>query len=421
MIQSQSQAAVESPQGRPNYKWELLALLWVANFLNQGDRQIFNAVLPLIKSGLGATDVQMGLVASIFSLAFGLMIPIAGWLGDGHSRKWIVCGSLLVFSAGTLCTGLATGLISLIVFRSIATGVGESFYTPSALSLIGEHHHKTRGFALSLNQTAQYVGIVLSSWLAAWIGAHYGWRATFLVFGSMGLLLVIALALRVRDSRPAQSAASGEAPRVGEILGVVKRKPTVILLTVAFSLLVFGHIGFVTWMPTLIFEKFSVSLTEAAFHSVFLHFLFAFVGVLVGGWVSDKWAVRTPKARIAICAFGLFGCAPFVYMLGVSDSLLVVNLALGAFGFFRGLYDSNQFASLYEVVPARYRSSLTGFMIALAYGVGAAAPVCLGWVKERASLSAGMMFLAPVFFLGGLVLVLTAVTCFNRDRVEQQD
>jgi MFS family permease len=409
------------PAHGPHYKWELLAWLWFANFLNQGDRQIYNAVLPQIKADLGATDVQMGLVASLFGLAYGLMIPMAGWLGDSRSRKWIVCTSLLVFSVGTLCTGLASGLVALVIFRSVATGIGESFYTPSALTLIDEQHQKTRSLALSINQTALYVGIVTSSWLAAWICNAFGWRATFMTFGGFGLILCCILAIRLRDV-PRFSASSGaraDAPRIREMLDAIWTRPTILLLTVAFACLVFGCAGFATWMPTLLYEKYSLSLVRAAFHSVFLHYLLAFFGVMAGGWLADRLVARSTRIRLHIGVLGLFGCVPFVYAIGSTSDWLMVNVAMGAFGFFRGLYDSVLFASLYDVVPARYRSSVTGFMIACAYIVGAAAPLCLGLVKQCADLSVGMMLLAPVFLLGGVTLLVATGPRFDRDRVDQ--
>ena len=142
---------------RPNYKWELLLILWVAYFLNQGDRQIYNAVLPLIKADLKVSDVELGMVATAFTLLYGVFVPLAGCLGDFVTKKWIVCLSLLTFSAGTLCTGFSTSILLLILFRSVATGVGEAFYYPAANSLIGQYHHKTRAMAMSIHQTALYV------------------------------------------------------------------------------------------------------------------------------------------------------------------------------------------------------------------------------------------------------------------------
>ena len=184
---------------RPRYKWELLTILWVAYFLNQGDRQIYNAVLPLIKADLRLSDVQLGMVATAFTLLYGAFVPLAGCLGDFRSKKWIVFFSLLTFSVGTLCTGFSGGLLLLIVFRSIATGIGEAFYYPAANSLIGFYHRDTRAQAMSVHQTALYIGVVASSWIAGWIGGAYGWRVAFYTFGLAGVLLAVVVAFRLRN------------------------------------------------------------------------------------------------------------------------------------------------------------------------------------------------------------------------------
>lgn len=101
---------------RITYKWELIIMLWVAYFLNQGDRQIFNVVIPLIKEDLHLTDVQLGFVASVFTIVYGCLVPFGGYMGDFLKRKWIILISILIFSIGTLCTGFSGGLVSLIIY-----------------------------------------------------------------------------------------------------------------------------------------------------------------------------------------------------------------------------------------------------------------------------------------------------------------
>ena len=100
-------------------------MLWVAYFLNQGDRQIFNVVIPLIKEDLHLTDVQLGFVASVFTIVYGCLVPFGGYMGDFLKRKWIILISILIFSIGTLCTGFSGGLVSLIILRGITTGGGK--------------------------------------------------------------------------------------------------------------------------------------------------------------------------------------------------------------------------------------------------------------------------------------------------------
>ena len=113
------------------YKWEVLLLLWMAYLLNQGDRQVFNTVLPAIRDSLNLTDTSIGLIATIFNLAFAVAVPIGGWMGDRFSRKWVTTFSVLFFSVATMFTGLAGSFAMLILLRSIATGGGEALFGPS--------------------------------------------------------------------------------------------------------------------------------------------------------------------------------------------------------------------------------------------------------------------------------------------------
>ncbi|MBC8012283.1 MAG: MFS transporter [Burkholderiales bacterium] len=419
-----SAAPALSAASPSTYKWELLTLLWFAGFLNQGDRQIFNAILPRIRDSLGATDVQMGLVAALFTAFFGVLVPVAGWLGDRVSRKRLVCVSLLVFSAGTLLTGFSGGLISLIIFRSVATGAGESFFTPPALSLIGQHHTTTRSLALSIYQTSQYVGVAVSSWVAAWLAERFGWRTAFYVFGGFGLVLMGVLMLRLKNDQPPVSAtstgtsASASAPHrpASGAFGELLRIPSFLLLTAAFGCMVFTMTGFMTWMPTLLATKFQLSLSAAAFQAVFVHLLFAFVGVLLGGWWTDRRARTRPITRFQLGAVGLVFGAPFVVLLARADTLPLVYVGLAGFGFFRGLYDANIFAALYEVVAVHRRATATGVMVCFAFVTGATAQLILGYLKQTMGLDRALVWLAPSFFVGGLLIAFAAFRFFNRDR-----
>lgn len=408
-----------------SYKWELLVILWVAYFLNQGDRQIYNAVLPLIKADMRVSDVQLGMVATAFTLLYGVFVPLAGCLGDFVTKKWIVCLSLLTFSVGTLCTGLSTGILLLILFRSVATGVGEAFYYPAANSLIGQYHHKTRAQAMAVHQSSLYVGIVASSWIAGWVGETHGWRSTFYTFGSFGLLMAAVVAARLRNehrdadiARPA-SEPVGPPVRLGEVLRSVLRTPTLYFLSLAFGGMVFVGVGYQTWMPTFLYEKFHLSVKDAALNSMLYHYIFAFIGVMVGGRVSDRLAARRPTIRMEMEYLGLLLGAPFIWLMGTSGNVTMVYVALAGFGFFRGLYDSNLFAALFDVIPQRYRSSATGLMLCCAFTVGATSPVLLGYVKERVNLSFGLSALAFVYLLGAALIFIATRVFFAKDYVRE--
>jgi MFS family permease len=402
---------------RPRYKWELLLILWLAYFLNQGDRQIYSAVLPLIKADLKLSDVELGLVATIFTLLFGVLVPLAGYLGDFTAKKWIVCLSLLTFSAGTLLTGFTSGLLTLIVFRSVATGVGETFYYPAANTLIGQYHRETRAQAMAVHQTALYVGIVVSSWAAGWMAELRGWRATFLAFGTGGLLLAAIVAWRLRDERrdPELIQPAKAAGNFREALGPLLRIPTLYLLGLAFGGTVFVGAGWLMWMPTFLYEKFHLPLREAAFFAVLYHHMFAFLGVLAGGRVSDRLAHGRRTIRLEVGCVGLLLGAPFIWLMGACSDLTMVYIALACFGFFRGVYDSNIFAALFDVVPPQLRSSATGLMVCGGFTVGATSPLLLGYIKQHVNLGIGLSCLAFVYLFAAAAIFIAMKMFLARD------
>lgn len=418
--------------GRPSgrYKWELLLLMFFAQLLNQGDRQIYNAVLPLIKVDLGLTDVELGMVVTIFTAIFSVCVPFAGYFGDSISKKWIVFLSLLVFSLGTLCTGFSNGLIMLILFRSVATGVGEAFYFPAANALIGQYHASSRAMAMAVHQTSLYIGVVASSWIAGWLGEEYGWRAAFYFFGGLGLVLAAVVAVRLRNERKdpelpgsgaGREAAVAEPPvRPSEVLRSILRVPTMYFLAAAYGGMVFVFIGYMTWMPTFLHEKFSLSVKSAALNAVLAHYIFALLGVLIGGRFSDRFAARRPAIRLEMSAAGLLAGVPFIACLGFAANLTSVTIAMAGFGFCRGLFDSNLFAIPFEVIRVRYISSATGMMICCAFLIGSTSPVILGYLKEHLSLGFGLSALSLMYLLGALFLFIARWRFFAPDCLKVQ-
>ena len=404
------------------YKWELLILLWFAFFFNQADRQAYNVVLPLLSAELKLSPVQAGLVASIFLWCFALLVPVAGYLGDISHRKWIVFWSLLVWSAGTILSGVTTGLVTLIVFRGLATGGGEAFYFPSANSLIGQYHQKTRALAMAIHQTALYVGLVASGLIAGWIGERYGWRSAFYVFGGVGVALALVILARLKDvslsEEDTEKARSQRLP-VPVVLKAIAGKPTVWALWLAFCFFYFAQIGYITWMPTFLHEKFNLKLSNAGFSSMFYHHVFAAVGVLAGGKISDVMAVRRRTVRIEAEILGLFLGAPFIFLMGITGNFWLCCLGLAGFGLFRGVYDSNLYATLFDVVEPRFRASAVGIMLAVVFFFSAFAPVALGWAKETIGLSTALAMLSLAYVAGGLVLLIARLKTFNRDYYDE--
>lgn len=202
-------------QKSKNYKWEVLLLLWMAYLMNQADRQVFNTVLPAIRDTLDLTDTSVGLIATVFNMFYALMVPIGGWVGDRLSRKWVCTVSLIFWSIATLFTGYANGFVMLVLYRSVATGGGEAFFGPANYSLLGDYHTDTRARAMSIHQTAYYIGVVLAGWLAGLIADSFGWQYSFLVFGGIGIIWGIIMIFRLKDKEENVKSAEREISKPG--------------------------------------------------------------------------------------------------------------------------------------------------------------------------------------------------------------
>jgi len=269
---------------------------------------------------------------------------------------------------------------------------------------------------MSVHQTSVYVGIVSSGALAGYIGQEYGWRLAFLVFGGVGILVAALVGRVIHEPRRGEAEAIQEQSlplgrRLAEIFG----NSTAVPLMLAFLGMNFVNVACLTWTPTLLYQKFHLSLAESGFHATFYHHLGAFLGVLAGGRLADHWAARSRLSRPLVQLAGLTLGAPFIFLLGRAESSVVVFASLGLFGVFRGLYDSNLFASLYEVIRPEARATATGVMLAVAFLGGGSSAVAVGWLSQRIGLGSALASTSVCYLLSAAIILVTCLFWFRRD------
>ena len=399
------------------YKWEVLALLWVAYLLNQGDRQVFNSVLPQIRDSLSLTDTSVSLIAVFFNLFYAAMVPVGGWVGDKFSRKWVTTLSILFWSIATMFTGLANGVFLLILTRSIATGGGEAFFGPANYSLLGQYHTDTRARAMSIHQTSYYVGVILAGWLAGYIGDHLGWQYAFYIFGGAGVLWAAVMAFRLKDlPRPE---AKVHKVSIWDGFKTVFTTPTALMVTIGFCGFIFVITGYMTWVPTFLQENFGQSGAQAGLNSMLWTYVAAFVGVLLAGTLSDKWAAKDPRKRMVIQGVGLILGAAFLPFMGSASSLWLLYLCFAGWGFFRAFFDANIYAALYDVTPEHLHASCSSAMIMTGFAVGATAPYVLALIKEATgSLNATFPILGVIWLVCGLACLWVSRKHYEKDNAK---
>jgi MFS family permease len=385
-----------------NYKWYAVAMLWWIAFFNYADRQAIFSVFPLLKKEFSLDPVQLGLLGSSFAWVYGLSAPFAGAIVDRLRRKSVILGGLHVWSAICMATALSRNFGTLLFFRG-AEGLGETFYFPASMSLLSDYHGQTtRSRALGVHQTSVYIGTIAGGFFAGLIGQRYGWRWSFVVFGGLGIVLGLALnKWLIEPSR---------APyRTATVRESVLLNPTAVLLMAAFLCANFVALVLLSWMPTFLHDKFNLGLAASGLTATLFVQLASMAGSPMGGWFADVLRQKMPGGRMLVQAIGLAAGAPFVVLCGWTRSVPLLIFALTAWGFFKGIYDANIFASIFDVIPAEARGRAAGMMNMVGWLGGGVAPLAVGYVAQQSSLSAAIMLAASVYVLGAVLLAAAVI------------
>ena len=315
-----------------------------------------------------------------------------------------------------------------IIFRSLATGMGEALFGPAYVSTIASYHKQTRALAMSIHQTSYYIGVIASSVIATYVASMWGWRAAFLVFGSVGVIWGLLMLLRMRDKpRLADLQSAENVPTqaekipIRESLGALFSAPTAIILVVGFSGLIFVLTGFLTWMPAYLEQNHGFSLESAAFNATFWTHAFAFVGIIIAGRLSDKLSTIKHSYRILLQAIGLLSAIPFIIMMGSAKEVWLIYVGLAGFGFTRAFFDANTYAVMYDVIPEKHRASASGIMCMLGFGIGSLSSWILGALKPIIGLSMGISLLACVWLPCSILLMLAYKFTYERDYQKAQE
>lgn len=406
----------------PNYKWIVLLLVSVAYFLAQGTRLIYSAVLPQIKLDFaqqGITDAQMGLVSSAFTWVFGLVMPFAGLASDLFKRKWVLVTGSLMFAVGIFTSGFASGLGMLIICYGIINAIGQSLMPPCNSSLIGQYHTTTRGTAFSIYQTAIYLGIVVCSVASIYI-ATMGpgrWRYAFLLFGAIAIAWAFVTIIALKDEQDTNTVK----PSLDSVKTAFKAftsKPSALVMMAALGCFFFATYGFKTWSPIFIMRAFpDMDPTKATFHAVFWFYLGAFAGVTFAGRFSDVMKKKREAIRFEVELAGMALCIPFILLMSWAQSLPLMIAAIALFGFATGVYDSNMYAALFDVVDARYRAVATGIFVGGGCIIGAFGPMVMGLLNDVFSPRTSMASLAGFAVAGVIAILIARYKYFNKDKI----
>ena len=512
------------------YKWLLLLLLSSAFFFHQADRALFGLLTIPIQDELKLSDVQIGWINTVLSWTLAGMAFVAGPVGDRFSRKWVITLSLIAWSFMTfmmgfvgdwrICGFLIPAFFVVMFFRSIATGVGESFYGPCYPPLIAAYHKATRSIALSIHQGALYVGLMTSGVLTAWaLGVLGSWRHVFMVFGGAGFALGVGFIWLLKDTgretkdgpaaaRPSPWAgfvyffkcpsawcamagfiaivfvnnaylfwapkfmaqkfgvsvgAAGTQTmlyhhlfafvaiiaggiltdrfvkrmprfRLGfQILSMLAGAPCLVLVgfsssvaamvaMTGFIAIVFVNNAYLFWAPKFMAEKFGVSVGEAGAQTMFYHHLLAFIAILAGGVITDRFVKRWPRFRLGFQILALLAGAPCLVMTGFAPTAVGMVAMAALYGVFRGFFEVNTHASLFDVIAPAYRSTAVGIFTVFAFFFGGLSGVLMGALSQKYGVHGfeiGFSVMGATYVIAALLMMISFFVTFKKDRIAE--
>ncbi|WP_423801914.1 MFS transporter [Neobacillus sp. SAB-20_R2A] len=376
-------------------------LLFVGMVLSFFDRVAINVAVIPIGDEFHLNTSQTGLLVSIFFISYSLMQPLGGWMTDKYGARVMITLSLFGWSLFTLMTGFAWSFVSLLFIRFIF-GLGEGPFYPASMSTIRDNFPKEeRGRANSFFLSAQNIGGILGTALAAAMIASFGWRGMFSVAGILGMIVAIGFWFILKPKEAHKT----------KVTQVRKKVPLKLLLKIdnIWKLISFKFLfniinyGLITWMPIYLVKEKGVDLVHAG-SLLAIPYILGFFMFNVSGVVLDKWMVGREKY---LAAAGALLCAIFLYFMANATSvaqfityLTLNSIALSFFG-----------TVLYTIIikysPKELTGSVSGVVTFAGQIAGAVSPTAIGLIISlfKGSYNAAFWFLVISALLAMVIVI----------------
>jgi len=373
-------------QNKKFYPWLVVGLLWVVATLNYMDRQMLSTMKPSMMKDIAelAKAENFGRLMAIFLWIYAFMSPVSGIIADRLNRKWLIVGSLFVWSGVTLAMGYAKTFDELYVLRAIM-GVSEAFYMPAGLALIADYHQgKTRSIAIGIHLSGVYLGQAFGGF-GATIASASSWQWTFHSFGFMGVAYSLVLMLLLKEKKgydvnatSSTTASGGGISQAWKGLGILFTNIAFWVILFNFSAPSFPGWAVKNWLPTLFSDALHLDMSKAGPIATITTAMSSLVGVLLGGYLSDRWVMKNLKGRIYTGIVGMALTIPALFLLGYGSSFELILLGGVFFGLGFGMFDVNNMPILCQFVSPRYRATGYGIMNLAGISAGAVITAFLG-------------------------------------------
>ena len=332
-------AESKSPASQtPKWAWATFAILFAMNLLDYTDRNILTSLRDQIRESIPNIDNgRWGLLATIFLVSYSVFSPIMGWLGDRYRRTWLLAAGVGVWSLATVGSGLARDYGHLAWARSIL-GVGEATYGVIAPTILLDlFRRETRSKLMSAFYLAMPLGAALGISLGPFIAHRTGWHSAFFIVGAPGLLAAIVVLFLPDPVRGATEEVDSDRLRQHESAGATREDYVDLMVNSSYTYSVFGMAaytfaigGLLIWIPNYLFSTRGFPQQEAGTALGLITFGAAIVGMMAGGWLSDRLATTRPGALFVVPGVAMILSIPFVILALVAKDKTTIYAAIFA-------------------------------------------------------------------------------------------